>query len=183
VSKPTNNTFSFLRLFARLFRAHRLGDCHPAAGWSALAQSPPAIPEGFDLHGSMRLRYETIDGQARPGFKPGDELVDLRTIVTATYKSGSFRAGAEVYDSRTWLANAHTPISTNEVNTLEPVQAWVAVDIARPFGPGTTLAIQGGRFQLNLGSGASSLGMTIAERPMASPACAPTSGSGQSRQL
>lgn len=100
----------------------------------------------------MRLRYETIDGQVRPGFNPSDELVDLRTIVTATYRNGPFRAGAEVYDSRSWLANSRTPISTNEVNALEPVQAWVAVDIAHPFGAGTSLALQGGRFLLNLGS-------------------------------
>lgn len=124
----------------------------PVMAGQANAQSGPPIPEGFDLHGSMRLRYETVSGQVRPGFNPSDELVDLRTIVTATYKSGPFRAGAEVYDSRAWLANAHTPVSTNEVNALEPVQAWVAVDIAHPFGKGTTLALQGGRFQLNLGS-------------------------------
>lgn len=100
----------------------------------------------------MRLRYETVDGQVRPGFNPGDELVDLRTIITATYRNGPFRAGAEVYDSRSWLAKSRTPVSTNEVNALEPVQAWVAVDIARPLGAGTSLALQAGRFQLNLGS-------------------------------
>jgi hypothetical protein len=100
----------------------------------------------------MRLRYETIGGEVRPGFNASDELVDLRTIVTATYRTGPIRIGAEVYDSRSWLANSGTPLSTNEVNTFEPVQAWIAADIARPFGPGTTLALQAGRFQLNLGS-------------------------------
>jgi hypothetical protein len=95
----------------------------------AMAQSAPPARDGFDIHGSMRLRYETIDGQVRPGFNPSDELVDLRTIVTATYRNGPFRAGAEVYDSRSWLANSRTPISTNEVNALEPVQRgsrWIS---------------------------------------------------------
>ncbi len=100
----------------------------------------------------MRLRYETVDGQVRPGFNASDDLLDLRTIVTATYKSGPIRVGAEIYDSRSWLANNGTPISTNEVNAAELVQAWAAVDIARPFGAGTSLSLQGGRFQLDLGS-------------------------------
>ena len=120
---------------------------------SARAQSAPPPPaDGFDISGSMRLRYETIDGQVRPGFNPSDDLLDLRTIVTATYKTGPVRIGAEVYDSRSWLASARTPISTNEVNALELVQAWVAADVSHPFGPGTSLALQAGRFQLNLGS-------------------------------
>jgi hypothetical protein len=76
----------------------------------------------------MRLRYETVDGQVRPGFNASDDLLDLRTIMTATYKSGPFQIGGELYDSRSWLAKARTPISTNEVNALELVQAWVGAD-------------------------------------------------------
>ncbi|HEX7873764.1 MAG TPA: alginate export family protein [Sphingobium sp.] len=112
----------------------------------------PASSEGLDLSGSMRLRYETVDGQVRPGFNAADDLLDLRTIVAATYKSGPFRAGAEVYDSRSWLANNRTPISTNEVNALELVSAWVGVDIAHPFGPGTSIGLQAGRMQIDIGS-------------------------------
>jgi len=109
-------------------------------------------PGGLTVTGSMRLRYETIGGEVRPGFNASDELIDLRTIVTATYKAGPIRFGAEVYDSRSWLGNKGTPLSTNEVNAVEPVQAWIAADIARPFGPGTSLSLQGGRMLVNLGS-------------------------------
>lgn len=120
----------------------------------AYAQHAPnaTAAEGLDVSGSMRLRYETVDGQVRPGFNPSDELIDLRTIVTATYKAGPFRIGGEVYDSRSWLANTRTPISTNEVNTLELVQAWVGADIDHPFGPGTSLGLRAGRMQIDLGS-------------------------------
>jgi len=118
--------------------------------------APPAsaqtTPDGLHVSGSMRLRYETIGGEVRPGFNASDELIDLRTILTATYKTGPIRIGAEVYDSRSWLGNSGTPISTNEVNAFEPVQAWIAADIARPFGPGTSLTLQAGRMQTNLGS-------------------------------
>ena len=109
-------------------------------------------PDGLQVTGSMRLRYETIGGEVRPGFNASDQLIDLRTILTATYKTGPIRIGAEMYDSRSWLANSGTPLSTNEVNTVEPVQAWIAADIAQPFGPGTSLTLQGGRMLVNLGS-------------------------------
>lgn len=122
----------------------------PGSAWAQAAPAP--TPDGFDVSGSIRLRYEAIDGQVRPGFNASDNLIDLRTIITATYKTGWFRVGGEVYDSRSYLGNHGTPLSTNEVNAIEPVQAWVAADIADPFGPGTSLSLQGGRFQLNLGS-------------------------------
>jgi hypothetical protein len=151
VSRSICNIYHFVSSLARFVGFGGLGVlCLLAA--PANAQSAPAVPDGFHIHGSMRLRYETIDGQTRPGLNAGDELVDLRTIVTATYRNGPFRAGAEVYDSRSWLANSRTPISTNEVNALEPVQARVAMDIAHPFGKRSSLALQGGRFLLNLGS-------------------------------
>lgn len=131
------------------------------AAWGALALASPAmaqhapssaVPEGLDLSGSMRLRYETVDGQVRPGFNESDELVDLRTIVAATYRDGPVSVGGELYDSRSWLANSRTPISTNEVNAFELVSAWVGADIARPFGSGTSLALKAGRMQIDIGS-------------------------------
>ncbi|MBC9032839.1 alginate export family protein [Sphingomonas sp. JC676] len=113
---------------------------------------PPSAPDGLDVSGSMRLRYETIDGQARPGFNASDDLLNLRTILSAQYKTGPVKLAAEVYDSRAWLADRRTPVSTNEVNTFELVQAYVAVDAANAFGDGTSLSLQGGRFLLNIGS-------------------------------
>ena len=37
--------------------------------------------DGWTISGSMRVRYEAVAGQARPGFNAGDELVNLRTII------------------------------------------------------------------------------------------------------
>jgi hypothetical protein len=122
-------------------------------GDPALAQGAAAsAPDGLDLSANMRLRYEAIDGQARPGFNDSDDLLALRTILTAQYKSGPIRLAAELYDSRAWLADHRTPISTNEVNTLELVQAHAAIDLPGALGRGTTVSLQGGRFLLNIGS-------------------------------
>jgi hypothetical protein len=110
------------------------------------------LPPELKLSGSTRLRYEAIDGQPRAGFNPNDSLVNLRTTLFAEYDTGPVRLGVEVYDSRVWNGNAGTPVTTGEVNTFEPVQAYAALDLAAPFGAGTSATVQAGRFLLNLGS-------------------------------
>lgn len=126
---------------------------HPA--WAQQSQpradTPPA-EDGLTLSGSMRVRYEAIDGQPRVGFNTSDELVNFRTIILAQYRKGDVRFGVELFDSRVWGDNAGTPVTTNEVNALEPVQAYIAVDFNDAFGQGTTLTLTAGRMALNLGS-------------------------------
>lgn len=109
-------------------------------------------PDDFKLSGSVRLRYETLDGQPRAGLRSEDEQLDLRSTLFAEYDPGVFRIGAELWDSRAWLDKPGSAISANEVNTFELVQAYVAADFDGPFGPGSKLGVQAGRFTLNLGS-------------------------------
>ena len=98
----------------------------------------------------MRVRYEAVAGQVRPGFNASDDLINLRTTLFAEHRGGPLRIGGEVYDSRAWGGDRATPISTSEVNTFEPVQAYVALDFkSKALGPVTLLA---GRSMLNLGS-------------------------------
>jgi len=121
------------------------------AGAAILAS--PALAQdagGWKVSGSVRVRYEAVAGQARPGFNASDELINLRTTLFAEHRSGPLRIGGEVYDSRAWGGDRATPISTNEVNTVEAVQAYVALDLkSTPVGP---VAVLAGRSMLNLGS-------------------------------
>ncbi len=103
------------------------------------------------LQGSIRLRFEMISGQARAGFNSSDDLLSIRTILSAEYDIDAVRIGAELYDSRAYGADDGTPLSTGEVNTLELVQAYVATSV-RPFGTGSKLDLQAGRFVVNIGS-------------------------------
>ncbi len=128
---------------------------------TALAQQAPAPaplqaaignPEDFTLRASARLRYEVLDGQPRAGFRQSEEQLDLRSTLFAEYHPGALKIGAELYDSRAWLSKTGTTLSTGEVNTFELVQAYVGAALADPFGDGSTLALQGGRFTVNLGS-------------------------------
>ncbi|RYY41856.1 MAG: hypothetical protein EOP59_11355 [Sphingomonadales bacterium] len=132
-----------------------------AAAQSVAAQPRPSpwsladavdAPEGMTLSASTRIRVETIDGQPKAGFNASDTTLSLRTSVFAEYRSGAVRFGGELLDSRVWNANRTSPVSSNDVNALEPVQAYAAVDLARPFGKGSKATLKLGRFVLNLGS-------------------------------
>lgn len=125
-------------------------------GVLALVAASPAFAEeaedGLKITGSSRIRFEFIDGQARTGFNKSDEIVSLRTEVSAEYRHRDVRIGVQVFDSRVWGDNAGSPITTNEVNALEPVQAYVAADFNDTFGKASKLTVTAGRMMLNLGS-------------------------------
>ncbi|MFM7028189.1 MAG: alginate export family protein [Chakrabartia sp.] len=120
---------------------------------SAPAQAAEGDTAGaLRVSGSVRVRYETLDGQARAGLNATDEQLALRTTLLAEYRHGAFRLGGELYDSRAYLGKQGSAISSNDVNAFEPVQAYLAADIDPPFIPGAKASVQLGRFLLNLGS-------------------------------
>ena len=120
-----------------------------------LAAGAPAAAEAADaptwkVTGSMRLRYETVNNQVRPGFNNSDDVISLRTTLFAEGKFGNVRVGGEIYDSRIWNADSRSPVTANEVNIFEPVQAYIAIDQkTEDFGK---VSLQAGRMMLNLGS-------------------------------
>jgi hypothetical protein len=132
--------------------------CWAAAGAAVAAEGPWSLhdalgaPDALTLSGSVRARYETIGGQARPGFGDGEDLLAVRTTLFAEYRTGPLRLGAEVYDSRAYGVDPVTVLSTSDVNALEPVQAYVALDFDQPFGTGSKASLEAGRMMLNLGS-------------------------------
>ncbi|WP_239018774.1 alginate export family protein [Sphingobium terrigena] len=111
-----------------------------------------ASEQGLALSGNVRFRYEALEGQARAGLDDRIDLVSLRTILTASYGAGPIRLGAELWDSRMWGGQRGEGIGTGEVNTIEPVQAFVAADLGPLLGRGSKTSVQLGRFMLNLGS-------------------------------
>lgn len=115
-------------------------------------QSAIGDPDDFKLSGSIRVRHEAIDGQPRSGFRSEDEQLALRSTLFAEYRTGAFRVGGELYDSRAYLDRNGGAISANEVNALELVQAYVAADWKDALGSGASVRTQLGRMTLNLGS-------------------------------
>lgn len=122
----------------------------------ACAEDPPPRPlkeKALELSGSHRARFETIDGQGRTGFNSSDDLFSFRTILLADYHiTPEVHVVAELWDSRAYNGNRGSPISTGEVNTLEPAQAYIGVTMPGALGEGSKIDLQAGRFLLALGS-------------------------------
>ena len=119
---------------------------------AATPASADTLPDGLSVSGSVRLRAEAIENQGRTGFNADDSLVNLRTQIKVAWKHENLRLVTEVYDSRVWGANSGTPLTTNEVNAFEPVQAYLQADLGNMLGKGTATQVQAGRFTLDLGS-------------------------------
>ncbi len=100
----------------------------------------------------MRGRFETLDGQSRVGLDSTVELLTFRSNLFVEYRTGWLKFGAELYDSRAYPKEPGSGVSSNDVNALEPVQAYVIADLGEPFGKGSAVTTQLGRFVLNLGS-------------------------------
>jgi len=135
-----------------------LASCGTGAAMAQDAKSGPLLhdalgaPDALVISGSVRARYETLDGQSRAGFGPDDQLYSVRSTLLAEYRGDGFRIGAELYDSRAYGSAPKSAIGTGEVNTMELVQAYIGTDIDAPFGKGSKAGLQLGRFMLNLGS-------------------------------
>ncbi|MDZ4273944.1 MAG: alginate export family protein [Erythrobacter sp.] len=126
-----------------------------AAAPSRAEDPPPRQPrdQALELSGSHRARFETIDGQGRTGVSSSDDLFSFRTILTVDYHiDPQVHILAELWDSRAYGGNRDTPISTGEVNTLEPAQAFIGVALPGLLGEGSKIDLQAGRFLLALGS-------------------------------
>lgn len=133
------------------FLRYAMGIAAACVATTAPAQGAE-VQEGLSISGAMRLRYEAIDGQPRVGFNRRDDLLNLRTNVLARYRKADIEVAVELYDSRVWGDRVGTPVSTNEVNAFEPVQAYVAGTFQDPLGAGSKITLTAGRMMLNLGS-------------------------------
>jgi hypothetical protein len=118
--------------------------------------TPGSASEGvaspLKLSGSIRVRQEELDGQYRPGFDNHDDVLVMRSSVFAEWDTGTWRFGGELFDSRAYDTDPGSALTANDVDTFEPVQAYVAGDFDAPFGKGSAATVQAGRFTMNLGS-------------------------------
>lgn len=127
------------RAAIRLLAVALLASSAPAA-W---AKDAPTLKKAIGasdrlkIEGSVRVRFEAIAGQARPGFNDSDELVSLRSTLFAEYDWGPVRIGGEIRDARVYDASLRTPLSTSEVNALEPVQAYIGGNLGNLLGAGS----------------------------------------------
>lgn len=117
-----------------------------------LPAAPASAGDGLTLSANSRVRFEAIEGDARAGTNPSDQWTSLRTIAHADWRQGPWQIVGEAWDSRVWGGNAGNPPTSNDVNTFEPVQAYVRYDAGAALGRGSKTSLQAGRMALNIGS-------------------------------
>lgn len=123
------------------------------AGEAGILQDALGNPEGLTVSASIRGRVEAIDGQFRPGKNDEDIFVSFRSILAAEYDAGQVRFGGQLRDARGYAQNAGTSVGKSDVNALEPLEFYGAIDLENVAAEGDVLSIVGGRTTLNIGSG------------------------------
>ncbi len=93
---------------------------------SSQAKGQVDITENLSISGEVRGRYESLDGQFRAGTVGSDQLLLFRSLVHGKYQLDSTEIGLELQDSRTYLSDSETPLSSSFTNTLDVLQVYVA---------------------------------------------------------
>jgi hypothetical protein len=108
-------------------------------------------PDWLILNGSQRTRYSGLANQFRPGLDDSDQALALRTLFTLGATFGPVSIVGELQDSRAYLTDENSGISTIVVNALEPLQAYVNLHLDDVFIDGAGLDLRAGRQTMDLG--------------------------------
>lgn len=82
--------------------------------------------EGLEVRGVQRTRVEALDPQFRAGFSNSDQVVELQTSVALDWRRAAWHVAGELMDARSLGNDEGSFASGALVNTLEPIQAYVA---------------------------------------------------------
>lgn len=108
-------------------------------------------PGSFEVGGTQRTRYETLDGQFRAGLDATDEALALQTSLRFDWRRAGLQVFGEIMDARVALDDTGSYLSTSQTNTLEPVQAYVAWRHTSSVTPGRESILRAGRMTLDVG--------------------------------
>lgn len=105
----------------------------------------------INLTGSYRLRYESLDQRFRAHRTGSDQVLLQRLLVNGRVAGAALSADAEIEDSRAWLADNGTPLTTADVDAAQLLQAWAGYRWRAANGR-DRLDVKLGRFTMNVGS-------------------------------
>lgn len=111
-------------------------------------------PDGVRVEGSIRPRYEALANPFVSGRPDDDEMLGLQTLLRAELDVGKgthLTFGAEVLDSR-FITGNESGGAASEINTVEPVQAYLAWRPQDFLMQAANLDLTAGRFTMDVGS-------------------------------
>jgi len=114
--------------------------------------SAAGLPDWVHFSATHRERYENLWNQFRAGAPGNDMALSLRTTFLAELRFQPVVIGAELVDSRMYLADDNTPVDTSLVDPIDLLQGYVGVNVQDPFVSGATGRIRAGRLTMDVGS-------------------------------
>lgn len=110
-------------------------------------------PDWLTLKGETRTRYEALDGQFRADRDGADQLLALRSLLLAEADTGPIKFGVELQDSRTYLGDNGTPLSSSIANPLDILQLYARADsLPGLLGDASKTELKLGRLTVSIGS-------------------------------
>ena len=110
-------------------------------------------PDWLTLKGETRARYESLNGQFRANGSGGDQLLAFRSLILAEAEAGPVAFGFELQDSRTYLGDEGTPLTSSIANPLDVLQLYARWDEAPGLlGAGSASTLKLGRQTVSIGS-------------------------------
>ncbi len=122
----------------------------PTTGLAAESQSMDNWQ--FSFSGSHRSRLLTLDNPFRPGLSGSDQALSMRTLGRLQADRGALSLVIELQDSRNYLNDAGSGLTTHEINAVEPLQLYAAYNLKDTFRDGDALNLKAGLFTLGLGN-------------------------------
>ncbi len=111
-----------------------------------------SMPSWLYVSGSQRIRYESLNKQFRSQGQGGDQQVALRTLLAIGIKSSDFNFVIEAGDSRAFLDDNGSPLSTSMVNPVELIQTYLMWEHQNLFEKDGHSSLRVGRLTLDVGS-------------------------------
>lgn len=116
-------------------------------------QSALGLPDWFQLSGSFRTRFESLDGQFRTAnADTNDQLLVFRTLLKAEASFEHWGLVTEFQDSRQEKADTGSTLSTTSVNTTEFLQAYLKLQLDDLLADGANAELRLGRQTMDAGS-------------------------------
>jgi len=125
-----------------------------AASMAATFATPAAAQagDGLTLDGTMRVRVEALEGQFRPNVAASDTLLTVRSTLAASYRFDALRIGGEILDTRAYAERKRSSLDGKDEDALEPLQAYLALDLDDVVAEGDKASGIVGRFTMDIGS-------------------------------
>lgn len=110
----------------------------------------PSSEATLTVTGEARIRYESLDGQFRSDGIGSDQLLLFRTLMLIEADTTIADFGIEFQDSRTYLADSGSPLSSSIANPLDILQLYTRLNVPGVLGESADLTV--GRQTVSIGS-------------------------------